>query len=290
MINDISKINLKGKVKSASETVFKAFHDNIEIRSDEIISKNNIQYNEYGNIIECNVYKPDSSLKTRETYNYDKNGKLLEKKIFKKLLSSNLLLDSIETFIYDYKGNLVEKEFSGSKVHLDYKHDVNGNLVEERYFDDDDKLYYINTFKYDENNNLIVDNYYSLSYDNRHYNISGKTIYKYGNNGKMIKESHYNGIYQNDNSKYHLDECYRRIQDDWIPIDHRVYPKSINKYKYNDKGDKIEMFSYYRYIKNTYTCIYNYYYEYDAIGNWIKKFDFDNDYCKNIIKREIEYY
>ena len=59
-------------------------------------------------------------------------------------------------------------------------------------------------------------------------------------------------------------------------------------YKYDEKGNKIEENKYDRdgnlYYKLTYK------YEFDAVGNWIKKTEFKKGKPYQISEREIEYY
>ena len=133
---DPTDLNLKGKVKTLTETMFKAVDKFGEIQKGEIQGKDIILFNDKGNRIEYNYYNSD-------------DGRLSENDIFK----------------YDDKGNKLEKTSYNSDGSLaykyTYKYDDNGNNIEYNRYKSDGSLMFKNKYKYDDKGNQIESNSYT---------------------------------------------------------------------------------------------------------------------------------
>src|SRR3990172_4528225 len=78
--NDLSEMNLSGKVKSLKAFTYEAVEKFGEVTKgerDERVTTHHI-FNGQGNKIEENLYKADGSLEEKLTYQYDSKGNKIE--------------------------------------------------------------------------------------------------------------------------------------------------------------------------------------------------------------------
>ncbi|WP_120488692.1 hypothetical protein [Bergeyella cardium] len=187
--NDLTEMNLKGKVKSIRETRYKAvekFGEAVKVKGD--ISDSDIEellFNEKGNIIEKNRFF--YGLYWKYTYKYDEKGNKIEGNYFNKDGS----LCWKYTYKYDEKGNQIEENWFNPDGSLDkkytYKYDEKGNQVEENNFNKDGSLEDKFTYKYDEKGNQIETNWF-----NEDGSLERKFTYKYDEKGNLIETNWFN--------------------------------------------------------------------------------------------------
>jgi hypothetical protein len=102
--NDLTKENLKGKVKSITQSTFYSDGKFGELQKGSLISWETYEYADNGNQIEENWYRSDSSLRYKFTFKHDKNGNITEKNSY----DSDGSLFARETYKYikyDKEGN-----------------------------------------------------------------------------------------------------------------------------------------------------------------------------------------
>jgi len=263
--NDLTKANLKGKVKSVKEISYYTKDKFGEAIKDEKYQQIEFYFNEQGYITE----KTERNFKTsgysfssykKETLKYNQQNNIVEKYIYNDVLGETT---SIITYQYDENENLIEEKQSDENGKLwsrsIFKYDKNNNQIEyERYnYFSDEELSYKYVYKYDEKGNKTEENIYNSDGE-----LESKSIYKYDNRGNKIEENNYssNGkleekfIYKYDNKGNKTEE------NKYNSIGELEY-KSI--YKYDSKGNKIEAKSY----NSDDTLTYEWTCEYDKKGN-----------------------
>ncbi|MCD8408896.1 hypothetical protein [Tenacibaculum finnmarkense] len=104
---DLTKENLKGKVKSYTEISYKAIERFGTIEKGERLKSIQIKYNNKGNKIETSYYSLDGSLSSKHIYKYDNKGNKIE-------MSSSNSFGKKSKYIYKYdnfdkKGNWTKK-------------------------------------------------------------------------------------------------------------------------------------------------------------------------------------
>lgn len=183
-------------------------------------------------------------------YAVDKFGKIQKKDIRFKII---LLFNKI--------GNKIEENWywSDGSLHkkVTYKYDNKGNKTEENTYDSDGGLDYKGIYKYDDKGNIIEENTY-----NSDGSLFLKTTYKYDGKGNKTEEN----SYDSDGS-----------------FDFK------STFKYDNKGNIIER-NLYNSDGSSYLKKYTFKYEYDEIGNRLKKTTFKNGIPESITEREIKYY
>ena len=179
----LTKLNLKGKIKSVKETQYKViekFGETIKVKSRFFTwmfnEKGNImeekennfkyKYDEKGNLMEKDRYSSDGSfLDYKHTYTYDEKGNMIEENGYDNAYAySKGILDYQSLHKYDEKGNLIEKNRYDSRGNLNYKdkYDKKGSKIETSYYDSEDRLAYKSnyTYKYDPQGNWIIQTEY----------------------------------------------------------------------------------------------------------------------------------
>jgi hypothetical protein len=148
---DVVRMKLTGKIKTLTETKYKAIDSFGEIQTGDIEGKNIIVFNEKGIKIEESQYDSNDSLEHKYTYKYDDKGNEIEMNSFK----SDGSLKFKNTYKYDDKYNKTEENSYASNGSLNYKniykYDDKGNEIEEDDFKSDGSLDYKFTYKYDYN-------------------------------------------------------------------------------------------------------------------------------------------
>jgi hypothetical protein len=154
---DLTVLNLIGKVKSTTETEFKAVDKFGEVQKSDLISKTITLFDEDGNRTDVSIYKADGSLDYKNIFKHNDSGRVIE-------------ADS-----YKSDGSL---KFKGKP-----KYDYNGNRIEMNVYKPDGTLSYTVTYKYDNNDNLIEKNTYKIV-----GKLDSKVTYKYDIKSNKINE------------------------------------------------------------------------------------------------------
>ncbi len=202
--NDLSELNLKGKVKILTEIEYKISPNIGKIKEGDMLYKYIYSFNEKGNLIETNSYDPDGNLDGKYTYTNDNlKGTKIE------MISYNPDGSSDEkcTYNYDSKGNLIleiwyDAEGSISKKY-GYKYDDKGNEIAMNRYDAHDSLLCKDSYKYDDKGEKIEWNHFNLS-PPTDGSLSKKVIFKYDDNGNINVENIFlsDGNFENYTYKY----------------------------------------------------------------------------------------
>ena len=283
--NDLKKYHLKGKVKSFSEISYKAVMNSGKIVKGErsrAFGDNDVyvKFNKKGYVIEKKFYKKDT-LDYREEFKYDKNDRIIEK------IGYGPDGSFYWRYVNDYDSNgnkttLTSYESDGTiDWFYTYKYDKHNHLIEETSYNSDKSLDYKITYNYDDKGNMIEKNMYKPdgSLDYRHT----KTYYK---NGKVIEEKIYkkSKLFWKEVNKY--DKSGNKVEYHLYNSDGIL--DDIITYKYDDKGNEIESI-----LRNSEGAIIDKainQYEYDNVGNWIKKIEIPDGKPRYVLERNIEYY
>jgi hypothetical protein len=257
--NSLSKMGLVGKVKTLTETKYKAVDAAGEIRKGDTISKYITLFNEKGNTVEISVQESHKPLK-KYIDKYDNKGNMIEEDTY----NSEGKLQGKSTYKYDDKGKNIENSVYDSISRLlnryTSKFDKKGEMI-ERYVYNSDTISYVykDIFKYDEYGNRIE--YITYNPDN---SLFSKDINKFDDDGNCIELS----TYDPDGSLF-----------------------SKESYKYNENRNTTENISYsYSKTRDVLVSKTTYKYKYDKTGNWIKVTEFEDGIAKDITEREITYY
>lgn len=283
--NDLERDNLNGSIKTIE--LFKASVENLTSgATGEPFIQQKKEYNKIGNIlIEYNYddfgslvatiqnkYDTDNNKIESITENYSIPSLIIEQNIFDStgnLISTHVTIDDtihIETLLYyDSENNIVKviqiQEGDTASNSFQYKRNEADKVVSKTQIQTigEKKYEYLNSYKYDNNGNLI-----ELSLKSSEFG-SSKEIREFDRDNRLKKATKYqNGQVQ---TELEYDEYYNQ---------------TIYKSYYNGDISKDMKFEY----------------EYDKKGNWIKKDAFVNDLSNKsdeFIKvytetRKIEYY
>ncbi len=254
--SDIDVLGLKGQVKSISiydDNGLREIHRynkiGFEVEKEDFFNgylKVKYLRNNKNNIIEEISEGKDAegfNINFVSQYFYNEQDKLTKKT----LLVDNTIKE-INEFTYDNNGNLITENIK----HLDdsindfytfYKYDTNGNVIEiEKKSNISEKPFSKTIFKYDEDNNKV----FECDLDNNGKQDISK-YYSYNSDGNLIE----------------------------LKNQHKAKVTFVVKYIYEAKKILEEKTIYKDGSTNSLK------FEYDSIGNWIKKGD---------LRREIEYY
>lgn len=300
--NDLTVENLKGKIKTMTETHYEMVEKFGELKKGQIQDKvvyvynpsgmetgvtdygspGNIvnskvskQFDSHGNKIEQSDYDYTGTVKTN--YKYDSKGNLIEEAIanFNKY-----------TYTYDAQNKLLEKSLlkkyiKGFQLESKdiLKYDEKGNRVEWAAYNGDGSLHSMTQYKYDDNNNIIEQFYKSPDGKS-----DSRVVTKYDINNNKIECSSYDlrgRLSDHSTTKYN--------QNNTISESNRSYSyesdpnvKYIEIYRYDNNGNEIE------YSFGTSSTTYKY--EFDKAVNWVKKTGYQNNRTTSLIERTIEYY
>lgn len=225
--SDWRKLKLQGNVKAIKEIKFLAVDNFSEIDKCEKIKhiyNKEFLFNLDGYKIEQNDYIPDGTLANRIMYLYQNNR-------------------LVEFNEYDSQGLL----FGTGKYELG----EGDKPTKLNYKTNDGRYNWTETFKYDENGNIIEVEHYRT--ENA---IDSKEIYNFNDEGYL------------NSSELHKDG--------------KLITK--NTFKTDEDGSRIKM------TYGADSSVYTYIYNYDSKGNWVKKIVFENDNPSGILIREIEYF
>lgn len=146
-VNEWTRENLKGQVKSVTSTSYSVVEKFGVAEKGSLTYKHIKKYDGKGN------WLPDQTI----SYKYDDIGNLIE----------------VDTY-YNTDGSLSGKEF--------FKYDDKGNRTEGKSYKSDGSLSSKSTTKYDVNGNRLEDNYYDAG-----GNLLNKTIYKYDDSENLVE-------------------------------------------------------------------------------------------------------
>jgi hypothetical protein len=283
--NDWVKYNLKGNVESLSEFTYEAISKFGEIEKGKKVQDNvdydgdkQFRFNKRGNLIENSEYQSDQNFTYK--YFYDNQDRLIEFISF---------IDNMKYVITKYfyqKGNLIEKSNYASNgiLHsrIKYKLDENGCPVIEFEYMSDGILYKYKRYLYDNNKKLIEEiSYNSSGILEAKYNIV------YDKDGFMIEENTYipdNLLLTTTNKKYFNKG--KTIETKMFTPANKNPIRIIEQY--NEKGNLNKKLKYGPdgILSNN----ISYQYEYDKVGNWIKRITFVNTLPSHVKEREIIYF
>lgn len=244
--------NLKGRVKTLTEETFNGVMKFGEFQKQDLAYGIIKIFDIKGNMLEDNSYGPNNIIKSYAIFKYDDMGN----QIGVKFGNNKIKWEIKSSYILDAKGNKIEKNNYGSYGEMisksKYKYDSKSNLVEEKIYDTNGSLFNTRTFKYDGRGSLVEEENLGLG-DSKH-------TYKYDSKGNLIES---------------------------ISITTEKFEYKFT-YIVDDKGNVIEE-TYYTSSEN-FPHKTTYQYQYDSIGNWIKKDTFNGDIQTGTIERKIEYY
>lgn len=275
-IETCKSMNLKGAVKSMSETSYKATLSNGKYVKGakgwqySWDHDNNYQFDAKGNLLIEKEWK-DGVWKTKQTQTFDHLGRL----------SKSVFHSRTRTYTYDSIGQvkLVQERDTVESTASELVYFYSNTLLRQIHYYSAKTLYAMEAFQYDKNGNCTGAVYQSNDYKTIDY-------YTYNSSNQLIK---YVG-YEDDDPSEREEIYYTYEGTDLIMEKNDAYSEDekYNEliYKYKD-GYEIEVIETdletNEVEKETYT------YEFDAQGNWIKKYI--NDKGKYyIVERTIVYY
>jgi len=256
--NDLSKMVIKGKVKSITKLTYTAIRKNNEIVKGKLQYKEITLFNPYGYIIERSSFEGDGTLRGRDVYTYDDQ--------YRKISESGYNTDGLwDKTLFEY----------------DSIHNLKGLTIQKRDGTVDEKR----TAHYDAKGNMTDVSVYLAS-----GKLYGKILYKYDENGMMIEQGQYNpdgSLVGKTRETYSYDSLKNLTDIKYYNSDGSM--DGYYRYHYNEHSDLIEQSGYtsegHRY------CYEVYKYEYDqATKNWIKKIRFSHDEPNTVEERIFEYY
>ncbi len=273
----------------------------------KLFSKKLYKYDKKGNEIEQSMYTSKGVLSSRFVTKYNEDGNKIEEKYSTDLNKyKKIKLKWRNTFKYNEEGKIIEENRYEKGEELTnkiiYKYNDSGNLTEKNRYDADGNPISKRIYSYDDQGNVVEYKVFEEGILDR------RVIYKY-ENGLLNEKSEYNfkdillskSIYENGkrveikeyytNEDYQLSRLYR-YDDNENVIEQCFYQRDGSKYldwhgKYDNKGNILESVKYDSFGQRWQN---NYKYEYDKMGNFVKKIEFRNGFPAYIIERKIEYY
>jgi hypothetical protein len=251
-------VDSQHKIKSIKEASFKIEGDSIIGRSIALKEK----------LRSLKIY--DRNNNVTEWTEFDESGKLLNKTIYDRD-SNGVMVNSMVVDLYD--SILLIKEASIIKK---------GKVIEYKAFDPEGILVAINSYKYDNRENLFEDKINLVKEGNKSYT----TTYKYNSENKIKKRTM---IFEPENQtfihKYKYDKVGNVVQETFKQLG---VPQSFKYlYQYNENDDEIEIL---KYAGKILLGNRRYEYEYDNYGNWITKKEYLKNKLNRVTYREIVYY
>lgn len=251
--SELKKMNVSGNVTSIKETKYASISELEDVRGTTELSR----FNKQGNKESVQPINSDGSVTNKTLFTYNDNNNLVKQV---SLDSDNKPFDVIE-YVYDEKGRLLQSNHQNDEdfyMKYEYKYDENNNLILEITYNEDNTVDSKNTYAYNENNELTEEKW--LYADGAVF-VTIKS--EYADSGKKMKESRYRG-------KANL----------FLSIDYNEKGNQSVIYEYDPK-DQSEIK-----ITKAKSVLE---YEYDEIGNWTSKKTLTDDVPSFIIIREFEY-
>ncbi len=254
--NDLTRQNLKGRVKSLTHCQFPVFYGKIDTNWSTIYV---FKYDELGNQVEDADYTGGSlltgfgRLNHRRVYKYDANG------------------NQTEVFEFKADGSLQQK--------VVYEYDADGKRTARKNYNPDGKLWRRSVFKYNDRGQQVECNKY-----NEDSVLLEQFTYKYDTKGNQVGELLYVARIS-DTAGYST----KPFQSDTVGNSRVVRLDYVKAYTFDDSGKKIQE------VNNTYGSTFPFtttyqYAGYDAEGNWLRELFIENNKPTNVIDRVIEYY
>ena len=255
--------NLKGKVKSYTQSKYGAEDRFGEIQKKALDSFKTFEYTVKGSRIKSTHYDANGRIEGAWIYKYDAKGNLIEWATY----NADGSLSSRQTFKYNVNSDLTEHNLY--KKNIDYpdgsfykegisQYDNNGNKIKYTHYDVDGSILETWAYIYDAKGNLIEEHEYDSYFDTMMYGLGPPyTLYKYNDNGNLTEREHHSGI--------------------WTDKQILVYDDSGNLIEEKNQTSIGQMDTYYEY-------------EFDEKGNWIKRITFKNQIPESIEERKYEYY
>jgi|SRR5690554_1556174 len=186
--NDLTRANLKGKVKSFEIKEYEVTEKFGEvIKGNPKYSTKKI-YNEEGNVIEEANYNSNGDLYLRTIHKYNDSRKN------ESIEYSNGNLDSKTIYVYDDKENVSEERLYSSDGNLIFKiiyiYNDEGNVGEKREYDSIGEMYSKTVYEYNKKGDHIETRSY-FSDGDLHYRI---TIKARDDKGSVVEWSYYNSL------------------------------------------------------------------------------------------------
>ncbi len=297
--SDLSKLSLKGKVKSVLLLQTFIIENNDKENNDKIKS-GSILYDEKGNIIGSEVYN-DGKLSAKYVRKYNNQGKLIDETSYDAF--GNIIENTTHT--YDEKGNAVE--FNQKSRTFEYntssRYDNKGNLIQQIVSSSTFKQPVTKTFTYrfdskgrkiEEVNSQNPQRPIIYTYEKKG-NVIKKEIdhmFKYDVNGNTLEETEIDSegnIRSKIICKYDSEgNNIEKITTTNYGEDNITENKVENKYDKN--GNIVETEDSWKTRNYNKVVKYKYTYEFDKVGNWVKQTEFKDDKKSHELERTIEYY
>ena len=281
---DIENANLFGKVKSVKVNTYRA-----EVESGEIIKGQErysltdtfVVFNEKGYIIEQISYAENGKIKTKKTFTYNENGNLIT--IYD--------IDSLEnkyknySFEYNENGNLITIQDEIILSEKEYEYDKKGNNININYRTSGANSYLKEIFTYNEKGNVKE----KQQHFEKKSHLDTKSNFFYDKEGNMSEYYLYNAngdLERRDSYKY--DEKGNRTN--WIKYNSNESVVFMVKYEHDEYGNMTKYINIDYIDGETLSYQRDYKYNYDEMGNWVQRVEYEFGLPSYIIEREIEYY
>ncbi|MCE3225682.1 MAG: hypothetical protein K0S32_233 [Bacteroidetes bacterium] len=217
-----------------------------------------LSYDEKGNSTERISFNSDGTVDEKYIYKFNTEGRLTE----------IIITDSLDkpkdkcTWKYDSEGNAVEKNMFMNDEHKNQRliadYDDNFNVTEQKLYSHSNELCFVYRFEYNEK--------------------GYKTQWQ-------VLDPEDMGIFQC--NKYSYDDKGNLITEDIYEFGDELKSKKIFNY---DSKNNLTREQNKHATKKTFDEDLVYKYEFDSIGNWIKKTIYKNGSLSSVIEREFEYY
>jgi len=260
--NDLTKENLKGKVRRVIENSYDTEEKFGEVIKTDQYGQKEFYFNEQGYFLQKKerFNYPDYFSYNTETFKYDQQENIIEKRFE----SNNSMFGESShkyTYKYDKKGNKIEENRYNYKGELEdkvvYKYDSSGNKIEKNNYNSKGELRSKETYKYDNKGNEIEENWY-----NSEGELEDKVVYKYDSSANKIEESGYNSKGELEGKVVYIyDNRGNKIEENWYNSEGEL--RSKETYKYDNKGNEIE----HRVYNSDNTLSSEWTYKYDEKGN-----------------------
>lgn len=318
-ITDLENKNLVSTVKRVETEIFRYY-----AAEDTLVKENNansltfnknevLVFNADGNLSTSQEFFQNNRLVLEKKFEYDEKNRLVKilninhysgsnvtslkeyfynenDSIYKMILTDEnnrehetiIKSDSLENtdvMLSKYNGTLISRYF--------FKKDLQGNIIEEKHYDDHTILNKIIERTY-ENNLLTKENY--INY-NKWDTITSKILFKYDNKKRLIERKL---------DFFSEDENYTTILFTYDDDSNLIERKTLSKYfqgegfyerikKWDDKGNLVqELRQKSKNEHDNYAKIYIY--EFDTKGNWIQRESYTDGKLLFVTKRTISYF
>jgi len=292
--NDLSKMNLSGKILSIRESDYGAIEKFGEIikgqkiETDYIVFSDDILYllNKSGNLTDKTVYKIKEKVGAVVRYKYDKKDNIIELTI--EIEPENNLIDDT---IYQFQ-NILLDDFVLSKIDsgfiskILYQYDTKSHQIIKDIFDNNNQFCIREIENYNNSGKLVETNSF-----NKDGALKFRLTYSYSKFNTQIETNKYDqtGNLATRNVKK-IDKGERLIEEKRFGPTGKTMSSKIQKF--NKKGILIENYISLPEIESQLKLApitERYTYIYDKKGNWIQKITWKEDKPSTITERVIVY-